>query len=400
MKKQNLSLAEIRQALATADVERTRKELTQEERKVIEQTCVTLRDAERSAIIDVETGLIKGFSDSAQNVNLQAKKIRAIVTRMNKVPKVLDTTETVVKECVKVLKAIATWVMCLLLLVSCSTLNKSQLQKINAFASVQDSIMSDAVFKTLADVRLERGLFYTASLTDTESRLHELNAMVSSSTKEEQVSAKANTCFKILANYATALKSLSADTRWKKYGTELRGIGRNIDSLAIAYNKLDWGILYEPGMAKSLGKTSGYLTEQYMKRRQRKFIYDLLNEGDTIVTTCCDALIEGFKSQELLSLIDNEKKGLESDYRAYLNAMDALGRVPNSDFDRIYIGQMAQIEKAEQLRKKDISMLQSLKRSHSSLVKEMKEPSSYSEFSEDLFELSEQIHDLLNILSK
>lgn len=399
MKKQELSLAEIRRAIAAADAERTQKELTPEERQVLEQTCVTLRDAERNAVIDKETGLIKGFSDSAQSVSLQAKKIRETVARMNEIPKVLDTTETVIKECVRVLKAIATWVLCLVILAGCSTLSKSQLKKISSFATVQDSLLPAAIFQTLDDVRLERGLIYSASLTDTESRIHELNSLAEATVKQEKTSAKANVCFNILSSYASALKSLSADTRWKKYGTELRGIGRNIDSVAIAYNKLDWGTLYDPGMAKNLGKTSGYLTEQYMKRRQRRLVYDVLVTGDTIVATCCDALIAGFKSADFLELIDNEEEGLENDYRAYLNSMQALDRAPAADCDRVYLTEKAQIEKARQLRKKNISMLQSLKKAHAALVREMDKPRTYSEYSSDLIELNGQIHDLAEIYS-
>ncbi|MCQ2073460.1 MAG: hypothetical protein MJY96_10120 [Bacteroidaceae bacterium] len=399
MKKQELSLAEIRRAIAAADAERTQKELTPEQRQVLEQTCVTLRDAERSAVTDKETGLIKGFSDSAQSVSLQAKKIRETVARMNKIPKVLDTTETVIKECVRVLKAIATWVLCLVILAGCSTLSKSQLKKISSFATVQDSLLPAAIFQTLDDVRLERGLIYSASLTDTESRIHELNSLAEATVKQEKTSAKANVCFNILSSYASALKSLSADTRWKKYGTELRGIGRNIDSVAIAYNKLDWGTLYDPGMAKNLGKTSGYLTEQYMKRRQRRLVYDVLVTGDTIVATCCDALIAGFKSADFLELIDNEEEGLENDYRAYLNSMQVLDRAPAADFDKVYLTEKAQIEKARQLRKKNISMLQSLKKAHAALVREMDKPRTYSEYSSDLIELNGQIHDLAEIYS-
>lgn len=399
MKKQELSLAEIRRAIAAADAERTQKELSPEQRQVLEQTCVTLRDAERSAVTDKETGLIKGFSDSAQSVSLQAKKIRETVARMNKIPKVLDTTETVIKECVRVLKAIATWVLCLVILAGCSTLSKSQLKKISSFATVQDSLLPAAIFQTLDDVRLERGLIYSASLTDTESRIHELNSLAEAAVKQEKTSAKANVCFNILSSYASALKSLSADTRWKKYGTELRGIGRNIDSVAIAYNKLDWGTLYDPGMAKNLGKTSGYLTEQYMKRRQRRLVYDVLVTGDTIVATCCDALIAGFKSADFLELIDNEEEGLENDYRAYLNSMQVLDRAPAADFDKVYLTEKAQIEKARQLRKKNISMLQSLKKAHAALVREMDKPRTYSEYSSDLIELNGQIHDLAEIYS-
>lgn len=399
MKKQNLSLSEIRRALASADAQRTEKELTQEERQVLEQTCVTLRDAERSAIIDTETGLVKGFQKSAGNVNLQAKEIRAIVTRMNKIPKVLDSTEKVIKECVKVLKAIAGWVLMLILMAGCSTLSKSQLKRINSFASAQDSIGTGprAFFSILADVRQERGLIYAASLTDTETRIHELNAMAKAAVREGQASAKANICFDILSSYARALKSLSADTRWKQYGTELRGIGRNMDSLAIAYNKLDWGTIYEPGLGKELGKTGGYLTEQYMKRRQRKLVIDMLTVGDTIVTACCDALIASLKSDQFTELIDNEEQGLESDYRAYLNSMRAQDRFPEMAVDRTYLCQKARIETARSLRRQSITMLQSLRKAHKALINEMDKSRSYSEISDDLFELNTQIGNVLEL---
>lgn len=399
MKQENVSLTEIRQAIAAADAERTRENLSQEERQLLEQTCITLRDAERAAIIDKETGLVKGFSEISQSVNLQGKNIREIVTRINKVPKILDTTETVIKECVKVLKAISSWIMCIILFVSCSTLSKSQLQHINAFATSQDSLTvgPEAIFNTLAEVRIERGLIYSASLTDTENRIHELNSIAQSAQKEEKTRVKANACFNILASYARALKSLSADARWKKYGTELRGIGRNIDSLAIAYNKLDWGVLYEPGMAKSIGKTSGYFTEQYMKRRQYKHIKEVLIAGDTIVAFCCDALIAGFKSEEFLELIDNEEVSLENDYRAYLNSMNSLKRIPEVDFDRIYLVEKGEIEKARELRKKSISMLQSLKKAHANLIKDLEKGRTYSEYSDDFFELSEQIQSIVKL---
>lgn len=399
MKKQNLSLSEIRRALASADARRTGKELTQEERKLLEQTCVTLRDAERSAIIDAETGLIKGFQDSSDSINLQARKIRSIVTRMNRVPKVLDTTESVIKECVKVLKAIAGWVLMLILMAGCSTLSKSQLKRINTFASAQDSIGTGpkAIFNILADVRQERGLIYAASLTDTETRIHELNAMAKAAFREGQASAKANICFDILSSYARALKSLSADTRWKQYGTELRGIGRNMDSLAIAYNKLDWGTIYEPGLGKELGKTGGYLTEQYMKRRQRKLVTDMLTVGDTIVTACCDALIASLKSDQFTELIDNEEQGLESDYRAYLNSMRAQDRFPEMAVDRTYLCQKAQIETVRSLRRQSITMLQSLRKAHKALINGMDKSRSYSEISDDLFELNAQIGNILEL---
>ncbi len=52
--------------------------------------------AESKAIADVETGLVKGFDDCVDGVRLQAKEIRSLTARMNKVPKVLGNTQTVI----------------------------------------------------------------------------------------------------------------------------------------------------------------------------------------------------------------------------------------------------------------------------------------------------------------
>jgi hypothetical protein len=82
MKKEEncLRLEEIRSALAKADAERLRAGVSAQERELMEEACVTLREAERRAIVNAETGLVERFRESAGSVNLQAKKIRALVT--------------------------------------------------------------------------------------------------------------------------------------------------------------------------------------------------------------------------------------------------------------------------------------------------------------------------------
>ena len=240
----------------------------------MEQACVTLREAERNAIVNVETGLVERFTESAGSVNLQAKEIRALVTKMNKIPKSLDITETVIKECIKVLKAIAMWCTMLFLLVymsGCSSITKAQLKRVNSLAVVSDSAVTGpgSIFHMLDDVRMERGLIYAASLQGTDTRIQELNGLADAIAGQSRLADKSDVCINILDSYIRALRSVSNEARWKRNGTELRGIGRNMDSLAIAYNKLEWGTLYEPGIAKQIGKTSGYLAEQYGKCRQR-----------------------------------------------------------------------------------------------------------------------------------
>ena len=77
MKKEqvNLSLEEISFALAQADKGRMSPELSPKDREIMEQACVTLREAERQAIVNVETGLVERFRESADGIKLQSKRL-------------------------------------------------------------------------------------------------------------------------------------------------------------------------------------------------------------------------------------------------------------------------------------------------------------------------------------
>jgi len=400
MKKEEncLRLEEIRTALAKADAERLSAGVSAQERELMEEACVTLREAERRAIVNAETGLVERFRESAGSVNLQAKRIRALVTKMNKIPKGLDATERVIKECVKVLRAIALWCTMLFLLLglgSCASMSKAQLKRVGALAVVSDSAVAGpgSVLKLLDEVRSDRGLMYAASLSSADARVAELNGVALEASDLARLSEKADVCVSILESYIRALKSLSNEARWKQNGTELRGIGRNIDSLAIAYNKLDWGDDVEPGLAKQLGKTSGYLAEQYGKRRQLKIVREVVAEGDSIVSSCCAALIEALKSEEMLELIENERVGLEQDYKAYLNSCSVNGVTPWVEFDRVYVSDRLKIEASRDVRRQCITRLQAFRRAHAALLKELEGGRrSYSEFSDALFELNRQLY--------
>ena len=402
MKKEEncLRLEEIRSALAEADAERLRAGVSAQERELMEEACVTLREAERRAIVNAETGLVERFRESAGSVNLQAKRIRALVTKLNKIPKGLDTVESVIKECVKVLRAIAMWCTMLFLLVfmgSCASMSKAQLKRVGALAVVSDSAVAGpgSVFRLLDEVRVDRGLMYAASLSGAEARVAELNGVALGSAEFSRLSEKADVCVGILESYIRALKSLSNEARWRSSGVELRGIGRNIDSLAIAYSGLGFDELYEPGLAKQLGKTSGYLAEQYGKRRQLKLVRQIVAEGDSIVGTCCSLLIAALKSPEMLELIENERVGLEQDYKAYLNSCSVRGVEPWVEFDRVYVEDRLKIEASRDVRRQCITRLQAFRRAHAALLRELQDGHrTYDEFSDALFELNRQIVDI------
>ena len=400
-----LRLDEIASALAKADAGRMDRQLSQKDRETMEQACVTLREAERRAIVNVEAGLVLKFRESAGSINLQAKELRALVTKMNKIPKSLDITETVIKECIRVLKAIALWCTVFFLIIymsGCASMTKAQLKRVNSLAVVSDSAVTGpgSVLRVLNDVNMERGLMYAASLNTTEARIQELNGLADAQAELSRLADKSDVCVNILESYVRALRSISSESRWKQNGTELRGIGRNMDSLAIAYNKLDWGTLYEPGIAKQIGRTSGYLVQQYGKRRQHRMVQSFLEHGDKLVDDCVKTLVETLKSADFKSVIENERTGLENNYRAYLNMTSLNGTAPLPDFDRTYLECRLKIEQAESMRRQCVTMLQAFGRAHNALRKEMYNRRTYSEFADELFELNRQVLALAELLKK
>ena len=109
METQTQTLKELRASLKEIDAMRRVKDLSDAERKALELTAVALRDAERVGIAVIQKQVIKDMEEQTASLNAQARAIRTRVTRMNKVPKVLDNIETVIKTAVKLVVAIAKW---------------------------------------------------------------------------------------------------------------------------------------------------------------------------------------------------------------------------------------------------------------------------------------------------
>lgn len=408
-KVKELSLAEIRQSLADIEAQRV-KATDLEQRIALEEAAITLRQAERKAVKSTQKDLVKEFKTTAQDVNLQAKKIRSTVTKLNKVDKALDGMQNVIKECIRILKIIASMVSMLFVLVMISScvMTKSQLKTVNSLAIGSDSVATapSAIFSKLADVRKERGLIYIASLEGTETRISELDNLYNAIQSDKEIINQTNAYVNILNSYISTLKSLSATTRYEQYGTSLRGVGRNVDSLFIAYNSLETSLDHKDrliekehiGIAKQVGKTSGYLASETGRRVQRRLMKKFLEQGDTLVSTCCDRLAEIVKKEQVSELINLEEQGITADYRSYLNSMHAQGTPINANFDAEYLSMRQDIADARKIQSQCVSALNSLKKAHHKLLGQMKKGATYQEYAESLSELSSQTTALRKIL--
>jgi len=106
---QTRTLKELRNSLQEIDEMRLVKDISDAEREALELTAVALRDAERLAIAVMQKQFIKDIEAQTASLTAQARVIRARVTKMNKMPKVLDKIETVIKTGVKVVIAVGKW---------------------------------------------------------------------------------------------------------------------------------------------------------------------------------------------------------------------------------------------------------------------------------------------------
>lgn len=395
--KEQLTLNEIRTALSAADSQRLDPELTDSQRQVFEQTAVTLRAAERSAIHDLQQDMIKDFEAQTKELSLQARQIRSTVRRLNAVAKAADKTETVVRECARVLRAIATYTMVLVLVLlswNCGTVSKAQLESIRSLATMSDSLAKapSAMFSSIDEVRSQRNLMYVASLQGVDARIDELNSIARYAHNSGNMADRCTVYAKVLASYMNALKSLALPERYSQYGTELRGLGRNVDSLLVAWNTLEWGDqVQNTDLGKQIGKTGGYMAEETARRLQRRLVKKVLVHGDTLVSTCCDAIITMLKTDQLQQLIDNEEQGLEANYRSYLQSMQLRGQQPDTGFDRIYLEQKLAIANVKDLRTRCTNALRSVKNAHHRLLENIDKCRSYEELSAELLELAAQV---------
>lgn len=280
----------------------------------------------------------------------------------------------------------------LLFFSSCATLTKSQLELVNKMSITSDSVSvaPALIFQDLAQVRSERGLFFASTLSTTEAHLQEVNAIAKGVQDDAAFVAKANVYVNVLNSYLRALRSLSSTARWEDIGREVRSLGRGVDSLLIAYNALEWSPEIETGYGVALGKAVGFISQEYMKRRQADAVKEFATRGDSLVAECCEALSVLLKKEEVNKLIINEEEGLEANYKSYLEALKLRGESASVSDDRHYVELKGELSSAVKMRTQCVSALKSLKYAHHKVVTELQKPKQINEIYEEVIELNAQ----------
>lgn len=274
----------------------------------------------------------------------------------------------------------------LLLAGSCTVLSKTQKAMAQRLSISADTVVSAPIrmFETLAEVRLERSLFYASTLTGATAHFSEVDMIADAAEKEQKRLSKYGVYINALNSYIRAIQSLSSDTRWKGIGTEVRGIGNNLDSILLYYDKIFSDSL-SVGYFKIAGKAGGYISEELTKGHQAKLLKEFMTKGDSIVSICCDSLIAVLKNDALIELIDNEEAALKYDYSRFLEFATPKPEIL-IEYDRRYVHLSASMTTVKSLRTQCCRGLKAFQKAHSSLVKEMNRKKD-SDIYPDLLEL-------------
>ena len=254
---------------------------------------------------------------------------------------------------------------------SCSPLSKAQIEAVNELTFRSDTITrSPAVlFEKMSALRLERGLFYAASLSSGQARYEEVTALAETSMDDESVVRKASGYVDAFNSYVRALHSVSADACWKGLGTEIRGVGTRVDSVLYRYNRLDTGYEDIPtGYARMAGRVLAYVAEEVMQAVQGVAVRNIVIAGDTLVAASCDSLMEILRSDEMDDLIRHERESLRDNYSAYLTALELRGEPVPFESDRLYVELLRRTDELPDIRNSCVSALRSFRNAHAKLA--------------------------------
>ena len=206
----------------------------------------------------------------------------------------------------------------------CSPLSKAQIEAVGELTFRSDTVSrSPAIlFEEMSELRLERGLYYAASLSSGTARYEEVTALAEASMDDEALVRKAAGYVNVFNSYVRALHSVSSEARWTGIGTEIRGIGSRVDSVLYRYNRLDTGYEDIPvGYARMAGRVLAYVAEEVMQSVQGTAVRNIVMAGDTLVAASCDSLMDILRSDGMNGLIRHEQESLRDNYSAYLQAL-------------------------------------------------------------------------------
>ncbi|MDT0644311.1 hypothetical protein RM553_15845 [Zunongwangia sp. F363] len=262
-------------------------------------------------------------------------------------------------------KAIFLFLLCMLLY-SCSTLSKSQIESVHQFGEVTSNFSAypSAIMNELAKIRVKRGLYYASTLTDPERHLNELDSIYSQKKYDYEVSEKIDITFRVIDKYAQSLILLSSEDYTASLQSHVGEIGVGMDSLVSLYNTKNNTRNLPPGIGEALGNIVSYGGGRYIRGKQAEKIKEYVTKADTLIAVMTTNLLEYLESSNLQELISYEQSMIRRNYLTYLQ----LTEVNTFESQRDYLDLKSSLDAAKDLRVQTIQATKDLKAAHDELV--------------------------------
>ncbi|MEO6314344.1 MAG: hypothetical protein ABIU63_14035 [Chitinophagaceae bacterium] len=308
-----------------------------------------------------------------------------------------------------------------LMLSSCASLTKSQVEAVHQFANTSKNFSAypSEILTAMAELRVERGVYYTNSLADVyeinaadsneesdeidslrevtvTAHVKELNDVYLAKKRDYKTSEKANITFKIIDKYAQSLLLLSSDKHVTDMGAQAANFGVSLDSLISKYNAMEGTTRVTPGIGGLIGSLIMAGGKQWIRAKQATEIQRFVPAADRMIGVMSRNLLDFLQSGSIESLITNEAQQIQSNYRSFLRY-----RRPVIQNEWDYLALLAHLDHIKALRDQTIAATKSLRSAHSELLTAIKQKKTLTEavagvqlLYEDVAEIKSTMHAL------
>jgi hypothetical protein len=280
----------------------------------------------------------------------------------------------------------------MVLLGSCASLTKSQVETVNQFARMSRNFSAypGKIISGLAALRVKKGLYFVNAMDDdsASSSLHvdELNKIYDAHKEDLHVAGKVDITFKIIDKYAQSLLLLSSDKHAADLDSQAVYFGTNLDSLITTYNAIPGVTTVRAGLGSVIGSIILAGGKQIIRSKQATAIKEFVPKADTLIGVMTHNLLEFLESDNIYILIDHEEKDIPRTYKSFLNH-----RKPTLQNERDYLALKSDIDHIKILRDQTIEATRNLRKAHARLLAEIKEKKDIKEVITELQVLYEDV---------
>ena len=275
---------------------------------------------------------------------------------------------------------------------SCSSLSSVQRNAISSFASKVDSLAAapSVILSALSKFRLERGVYYTSTLNNPETRIAELDGIFQADKTYRAIENQIDITSQVVGIYARALGYLAHENRYGQFGVTSRSLGKKMDTLLKEYNSFGITPALPLGYGSLSGEIIGELRMNFLKHKQKRAVKNYVHKADTLVSVITSSLISQLNSKEFNDMLDYEETALRTAYLSRVRYAGNMSVVLTPGDDKKYLELCNTLYDIRTLRRKTVSAVRSMETAHKSMVKVLNKSRSLKEAWDEAEAFSEE----------